>query len=82
MDCIEQAIKLGKQHKLCPNCNNELTIVICGGLFGERYKKIKESGIKYTSGCCYDQERYCCEDCKEYYDGNFKSLWKLQEYYN
>lgn len=42
---LEKKIKKGLKHLMCHECNNKLAIVF-DGLFGDEYKKIKESGIK------------------------------------
>lgn len=70
---LEKKLKNGLKHLRCPKCNNELSIVF-GGLFGDEYKKIKESGIKYESGCCFDNEYYYCDKCYKYFDKNLKNI--------
>lgn len=64
---IKMGIKEGLYHRKCPNCNNELSIIF-GGLFGENYEKVKKSGIKYESGCCFENECYYCDNCHKYFD--------------
>ena len=73
MNELEKKLKNGLKYLRCPECNNELSIVF-GGLFGDEYKKIKESGIKYKSGCCFDNEYYYCDKCYKYFDKNLRNI--------
>lgn len=73
MNELEEKIKEGLKHFRCADCNNELAIVF-GSLFGDKYKKIKGSGIKYKSGCCFDNEYYYCDKCHKYFDKKFKNI--------
>ena len=73
MNALERKIKDGLLHYICHNCNNELAIVF-GGLFGDTYKKVKMSGIKHKSGCCFSNEYYYCDKCNKYFDKNFNEI--------
>lgn len=64
---VSSGIKEGLKGKKCPNCNNELSIIF-GGVFGEKYEKVRNSKIKYISGCGFDTEYYFCDKCKKYFD--------------
>ena len=64
---LNNGIKIGLKNILCPNCNNQLS-VIWGGIFGEKISKVNNSGIKYISGCCFENEDFYCDKCKKYYD--------------
>ncbi len=68
---MEDRINLGLLHLKCPYCKNELSVIF-GSLFGKNLKKIKESKIKYVSGCSFDFNRdtFYCDKCKKYFDKN------------
>ena len=78
MDKIESKIRAGLCRNICPNCNNELSVIF-NGLFGKTYERVKNSGIKYISGCCFDKEYYYCDKCHEYFDENIKVCIKKGE---
>lgn len=71
MNGLENKIKNAQKHMRCPYCRNELAIIF-GGLFGDTYKKVKEAGIKYKTGCCFENEYYYCNECYTYFDKNLK----------
>ena len=71
MNGLEKKIKNAMKHMKCPDCSNELAVIL-GGLFGDAYNKVKESGIKYKTGCCFENEYYYCNECYTYFDKNLK----------
>lgn len=66
---VNDGIKIGLSNVLCPNCNNQLSVIF-GGLFGKKFIKVNSSGIKYISGCCFENEDFYCDICKKYFDRN------------
>lgn len=64
---VSDGIKEGLKCKKCPKCNNELSVIF-GGLFGKEVEKVRNSKIKYISGCCFDTEYYFCDKCKKYFN--------------
>lgn len=81
MFSIEEGIEEGLRYRKCPNCKNELSVIF-GGLFGENYKKVKNSGIKYESGCCFDSEYYFCDKCKKYFNKKLEEcIWQITIYW-
>ena len=69
--CIENAMK----HKLCPNCNSELTTVINGEFWGEKARRlnsvIREHNLKIeTFGVIHGDQRdynFICRNCGKTY---------------
>ena len=45
MDKIESKIRAGLCRNICPNCNNELSVIF-NGLFGKTYERVKKSTKK------------------------------------
>ena len=65
MNGLEKKIKNALKHMKCPHSSNELALI-----FGDAYKKVKELGIKYKTGCCFENEYYYCNECYTYFDKN------------
>lgn len=83
MDYIGGIIKACKNAAKCPKCGNSMLYVIQGEMFGTKWKRLKEEGLKrekqYTNyGILFGDDRDCtwiCKKCNTEYDDYIEEIY-------
>ncbi len=81
-DYIKSCIERAKLHNKCPKCNEELTTVINGEIWGDRVVKLKKIIAEYDLkiemfGVIYGDDRdfdYICRNCGGVYNCMLRSI--------